>query len=826
VGGAALQARAATSEMARGGQDFSPITGAERKAVPSACWQCVTRCANIGYVEDGRLVKIESNPKSTRTEGVMCAKGQAAVNHVYDPDRILYPMRRVGARGEGKWKRISWDEALDEVAGRMKKLRDAGTPEKVVFHYGRMKASHSKTINGFWKAYGTGSIGNHTALCEGGKWTAQELTWGGHYDNWDFDNTKFVLNFGSNVLETHTNHIPVAHRLLWAMAERNVEMVTFDVRLSNTAAKSREWVPVKPGTDLAVILAMINVVMSEGLYKGEGEEFLQYTRVTEDPNASVEEKIAAIKAHVKDYTPAWAEKLSGVPASKITALAKEFATTHPAVLVSYRGLVAHYNGNEGERAAQLLCAVTGQIDKPGTRMKAVGAGWNFPKIPSAKEVRKLDIFDGFPGQVAYPTHHVCEMVFPMIKDGRNGRPDMYITYCFTPAYANGNSQEGIDVLKDEELLPFIVAVDPFYGDSTMYADLILPDATFLERWTAEDMVSPSQVAEFYIRQPMVQPLGEARDFSDVVFDLAKRLDVDMGEATSHEDYVRLSCEATPGVKEAGGFEYMKRVGVWHDASAKPQQQVYKHKVPESAYKADGVVLDAASGVYWNWKKAHVASEAEAKTQGYQHTKGAYKAYVAQQMPHGVYSGFAPDAVNKSGYLELWSPLLKEKGFDPMPTWMAIPEHEKMGRDDLVMTTYKVATHTHSRTMNCKYLAEAYHANPGWVNPQTAAERGIYDGDRIKVTSEAGEFVTKARVTEAVMPGVIAVSHHCGHWAYGRYASGRRGPSVGRGTNGDRDFNMKWWNDNGVHPNWAIPNSPDPINGQQRWMDTVVKVTRV
>ena len=820
VAGLSLNARAAKDLPIRGNRDFSPITGKERQMIPSACWQCVTRCANVGYVEDGRLVKIEPNINSIRTEGTLCAKGQAAVNHTYDPDRILYPMRRVGKRGEGKWKRITWDEALGEIAARMKKNRDAGTPEKVVYHYGRAKASHSKTVGGFFKAYGTGSIGNHTSICEGGKWSAQELTWGGHYDNWDFDNTKFVLNFGSNFLETHTNHIPTAHRMLWAMADRGVEMVTFDVRNSNTAAKSRDWVPVKPGTDLAVILAMINVVMKEGLYKGDGEEFLKYTRVTEDVNAGVPQKIKVIKAQVKDYTPAWAEKISGVPAKQIAALAREFATKKPAVLVSYRGLVAHYNGNEGERACQLLCAVTGQMDKPGTRMKAVGAGWKFPKIKAAKKTPKLDIFDGFPGQAAYPTHHVSHQVLKMIKDGSHGRPDMYIAYCYTPAYANGDVQENIDILKDEKLIPFFVSVDPFYGDSTMYADIILPDTPFTERWTAEDMVSPSQVAEFYIRQPFTKPMGEARDFSDVVFDLAKRLDIDMGEAKSHEDYVRMACEATPGIKEAGGFEYMKKVGVWHDKNATPQQQVYNRPVAKSVYTAKGVVLDKASGVYWKPK-----TKADAR-KGYVATKGAYKKYVAQKMPHGVFSGFAPDKVNKSGYLELWSPLLKMKGFDPMPTWMEIPEHQKMDKDDLYLTTYKVAAHSHSRTMNCKYLAEVYHSNPAWINPLTAKKKGIYDGDRIKVKSATGEFVTRAQLTESVMPGVIAVSHHCGHWAYGRYASDKRSPIEGSDNLGDHDYKLKWWTDNGVHPNWAIPNSADPINGQQCWMDAAVKVTRV
>ena len=131
----------------RGGKDFSPVTGKERQAVPTACWQCVTRCPAIAYVEDGRLVKIEPQPASIRTEGTMCAKGQAGVNQLTDPDRILYPMRRVGKRGEGKWKRVSWDEALGELAERMKILRDAGTPEKFMFHYGRMKSSSSPSMS-------------------------------------------------------------------------------------------------------------------------------------------------------------------------------------------------------------------------------------------------------------------------------------------------------------------------------------------------------------------------------------------------------------------------------------------------------------------------------------------------------------------------------------------------------------------------------------------------------------------------------------------------------------------------------------------------------
>jgi anaerobic selenocysteine-containing dehydrogenase len=133
-------------KLKKGGKDFNFKTFEERTSIPTACWSCATRCAAIGYVENDRLVKIESNPRSKRTAGKMCAKGHSGINDEYFPDRILYPMKRTGKRGEGKWKRISWDDAITEISGKLKKLRDSGTPEKFMFHYGVMKASSKKLI--------------------------------------------------------------------------------------------------------------------------------------------------------------------------------------------------------------------------------------------------------------------------------------------------------------------------------------------------------------------------------------------------------------------------------------------------------------------------------------------------------------------------------------------------------------------------------------------------------------------------------------------------------------------------------------------------------
>lgn len=817
IGSTAL---AGTMDFTKGGKDFSPNTGAEREMIPSACWNCVTRDAMVGFVEDGRLVKLEGHPDSIRGMGKLCAKGAAGINQLYDPDRVLYPMKRAGKRGEGKWKRISWDEALTEVAARLKKLRDDGHPEKFMFHYGRMKASSSKIVKSvFLATYGTKTIGNHTSICEGGKWTAQELTWGKHYDNWDFDNTKFILNFGSAVLEAHTNHIPTSQRLVSAMAERGVKMVTFDVRLSNTAARSTEWVPIKSGADGAVVLAMCREVMEAGLYD---KDFFPFIKATGNHNAGTDEKIAALKAHLAKYTPEWAEKISGVPAAKIKAFALEFAKTKPACVVSYRGAVAHYNGNDTERACQMLAAITGNIDNPGGRCQGVGASWKYPKGPKRKPKGKaLNITKGFKGDIAYPTHGASHQVLKMIKDGRAGRPDVYMWYCYTPVYANGEVQENIDILKDESLMPYNVCINAYYDESAALADIILPNPSYLEWWDWEDMVSPTQVAEFYIRQPFVKPLGESRDFKDVVCDLADRMGFPLG-FSSAEEFVKMSCEKTPGIKEAGGFEYMKKHGVWHNPKAKPKYYGYKKKVGANVLNAKNVIFDEATGVYWNWKKAKVKSEAEAKAKGYTKTKNAYKGYSGQKIGDAVYKGWKPDKLNKSGYFELYSELLKIKNFPALPTYVPIPEHEKMAADDLILTTYKVPVHIHSRSTNCKWLTEIYHDNPAVINTETAKGLGIKTGDKIKVKSSIGEITTTANVTEGVVPGVVAISHHLGHWEYGRYASGKTAP-LAEGE--DPDLKLKPWNTYGVHPNWIIPNSSDPINGQHRWMDTVVKVTK-
>jgi anaerobic selenocysteine-containing dehydrogenase len=359
--------------------------------------------------------------------------------------------------------------------------------------------------------------------------------------------------------------------------------------------------------------------------------------------------------------------------------------------------------------------------------------------------------------------------------------------------------------------------------------LILPDATYLERWDWDDMVSYDMIHEFYIRQAMIEPLREARNFLDVACDLGNRLGGDVAKAMSFgtaEAFVRDACEHTPGIKEAGGFELMKSRGAWYDRAEKP----HYHKHTKKLNKAK-VEDNLASGKWKKNKFGTVFDPKKTKEGSYGADGGSwkdYKAYQCQEVNGEYYVGFKPDKVAKSGLFEVKSKFVADAGFPALPSYVPIPEHKKLGKEELILTTYKVNVQTHSRTQGCKYLSEIYHANPAWINSATAEKLGIKDGNKIRVRSSIGEITTTAHVTEAIVPGTIAISYHCGHWQWGRFATANQEVNplaTAKEDALDQDIDRIWWKDKGVHPNWIIPNVGDPIGGGQRWMDTVVKVSR-
>lgn len=894
---------APVSELGRANEaGYKGRNGQTLKAVPTSCLQCVAICGTIGYVDEstGKLVKIEGNPHTPNNRGMICAKGQAGPNQVYDPDRLLHPLVRTGKRGEGKWKRVTMEEALDlvafggEIAGKqrtgLKEIYESEHPEEFMLHYGRSRIGPA--LNHFvTTAFGSKTIGNHTSICETGKWLGNELTMGKHYDVNDVTNSNFIVIMGANVLEAHTSHSFFAQRLIEAKA-RGTRIVTFDVRLSNTAAMSNEWVPIKPGTDLAVVLAMTHVVLEEGL---QDDEFIaNWTNVTLDD----------LKAHYARYTPEWAEKESGVPAATIRRLGREFGQISPSTLITYRGFVGHYNGAYAEWAAKALDGICGNMGvRGGTLPKVSGkcrdayADVATENPDATRSATALKIVDG--EGLHLPTHHSCQWIYEMIAKGDKGRPKLYFTYCWNGAYTTGDCQRNLEVLANEEYIPFIVACDVAMSETTAMADVILPDASYLERWSIESTQSYAMEPFVQLRQPVVPPLGETMDMQDIFIQLARR--IGGGMATLHPwDTAEQLCEAfiraqdadqkkadkhfytvDGEVLEQDPWEYLKRTGVLRQAN-KPSYEAHS-----KAAGAAGKTIDPATGTVWDPGKAHVSPE-DVASKGYVGSKNAYKGYVGQCIrkgadgnwdPASAAKGFPPDKFNKTGLFEIHSVHMvgaadmvlgdinnaltdDEKGWLPghlrsgMPCWVPVPEHRERQDGQLVMTSFKVNVQIHSRSQNCKWLQEIVHNNPAWLNPATARKLlgdDVRDGDMVEITNsmpslawladrkptQAGSITAKLHLTEGIHPDVIAVSFHCGHWAYGRYASGQGlspeltgaepDPDVAwwqRGVAKPGDDATKWSDLRGVHPNWIIPNTPARVSGQFRSNDTLVTIRRV
>ncbi len=740
-------------ELGMGGKQVSRTTGKFRKAIPSTCLLCYARCGIYGYVENGLLMKIGGNPEHPNSRGRMCAKGQAGINFLYNPDRILYPLKRVGTRGEGKWKRISWDEAFNEIASRLKSLLDKGHPEEFIFQSTR-DITTQDFARRFLNAYGTPNALVNTDLGKQNKRIAQELTWGAEIEVNDVAKTYYMLNFGSNPYEAHLLRTSFAQRIQEGRITRMIgervhhaaKLVTFDVRVSQTAGKSDEWIPIISGTDGIVILAMANVIMKMGLYDREFIE--KWTNVS----------VKDLTESLSQYTPEMAEVISSVPAEDILRIAEEFALSKSATTISTGGLTKHYNGTYNERCILLLNAITGNIDVEG--------GFCLPRTYRLNEPSPIPPPSSIISELIHPEdyplspHEIPYAVLPMIKAGSQ-RASVYMTYQHNPVYAGPDCNQTKEILKDESIIPYYVAIDSSMTESTVFADIVLPEAIYLERWELESPPAFEMVPIISIRQPVVKPLGEVKSFMEICIELAKRIGGGMEkhfDFATPEDYLDIAISKIDKLVNAGGLYYLMEQGVWYDKDEKP--------------------------VYKSYEK----------------------------------SGFN----TPSGKFEIYSERLKEHGFDPMPIYMEIPDHQALKKGELILTTFQWNVFTHQNLANCMWLSEIVHNNPIWINAKTARSRGIKDGDNVEVRSRIGTLITIAHITEGIHPDVVAISDNCGHWEYGKIAQAKNFKSK------DPNTQLIWWEKqgNGEHPNPIIPLRSDFIGGGQAWMDTVVTVRKV
>jgi len=269
----------------------------------------------------------------------------------------------------------------------------------------------------------------------------------------------------------------------------------------------------------------------------------------------------------------------------------------------------------------------------------------------------------------------------------------------------------------------------------------------------------------------------------------------------------------PGLKEAGGLDFLKKHGVW---------PIYGTLDPRTGKVTDktGREIQAEYDLYRKQLPAADMEGAMVDAHGLITRNGAA---IGIQRDGRNYVGFPTANRLINVRVDQWA----EYGFNPMPTFKRIPWHEAMTDDEMILSTFKLNVHKQSRTAAVKWLAEIAHSNPAWMNPETAKRIGVKTGDLVRVESPVGYLVTKAYVTEGIHPKVISIATGFGHWEYGRLATLKLKDAKGDASHGDADpdLNNVWWDDKGVHPNAIIPAVADPIGGSQGWYDTVVKVTK-
>lgn len=827
---------------------------AKAASVKSVCLNCSTVCGIEGFVENGKVVKIRGNPLDPNLGSFMtCAKGQSGPTINTYPERLLYPLKRVGKRGEGLWKRVSWDDAYAEIAARIRKSIDDGHPERVAIHTGRSR--YESEVSRFLNAVGSPVLLNHRALCSSNKRAANYVSLGEtDWESIDAERCRYFLNFGANFFEAHQGGLHLVKRVTKARFDHGAKLVTFDVRMSNTAGRSDEWFQPFPGTEGAIALAMAHVILRDDLHdRAFVEDFVQ-------PGA------AQLRTWLAGCTPAWAQEISGVPAADIARLATEFAMRKPAVAAfTNRGTGAHYNGFNAERAVVMLNALVGAVGVPGGYCygldeKLSPARYPAPQPEPPKVTIRTDLEDPpeWPLANRWQKMKVGQVVYDYLKQGR-ARLDVYISYTIaSPMTWPEGRTVAAEVLQDEKLLPFHACSDIVYSEMAHYADLILPDATYLERWGMDIRNNLELQHYVMLRQPMVPPPGEAVSFPDVLFNIGRRLGPQQARYFafgSHEDYVRSQCSKLPttgsdGRRFADGFAYMKHYGVHVDTGKPKAYEVYRRKLG----------ADALVG-------ARIDGDRVMKSD----KPGAPERAIGLMVRGEALRGFA----TPSRRFEIHAPEVARVAAaagmrdDGMPSFRHVPGLDKLPADRFVLTTFKWNVHTQGRTASQKYLAEIVHDNPMWMHPRAAARVGVKSGDLVELTTyrprsggdgdtafkaaPAGrdQVVGRARirvfVTEGIHPQVLAVSNSLGWKFGGRAAQGRNGmrdevlSATGqKATRAAMDAappiddlrNGVWWDErnggrgNGVNINALFPVNPSPLVGMQSWFDTVCSVRKV
>lgn len=476
------------------------------RVVKSTCNLCQIGCGVLVHLRGGTVTGIEGDPENPLNRGALCPKGQASLEYLYHPDRLMYPLERVGERGAGDWRRISWDEALDKIAARMSQAKNELGAESVAFIVGASKtgASYPKR---FATAFGTPNVSWMGHVCFSPRVLASRFTYG-FYAVPDYEHPPACLiTWANNPAET-LHHV---HKRLLAAVERGSKLIVIDPRPIDLTARADLWVRLRPGSDLALALAVINVIIEESLYD---KEFVEKWTVGFDK----------LSEHVREYSPERVEAVTWLSAGEIRNLARMYATNRPACIQWGNGIDHGVNSFQTARAIAILRAITGNLEVPGGE-----ALWYVPlapladeqpipmsKVPEDRWARRLG--------TEFPTLPSIKRVLPqrIVKTILSENPYpirvLYVQGC-NPLLSFPHARETYEALRKVD---FLVVADLFMTPTAAMADIVLPAATYFE---FDAVVSPPYSDAAILVQQKVTTVGECRSDYEMLASLARRLGI-------------------------------------------------------------------------------------------------------------------------------------------------------------------------------------------------------------------------------------------------------------------------------------------------------------
>jgi len=707
----------------------------EAKEVPTLCEICVNKCALVARVEDGIVTKLNPNPLFPKSKNMLCARGNAGIQALYDPDRLKQPLIRIGEKGEGKFKAVSWEEAYEAILNGtdkfkgLKQILDEEKNNRSTIGYAAGEGMAEHTFQNWMKCkFGSLNFVNHGTICLTTTIGGNTLTFGS-YGSVDFENAEYIIMAGANRAEAIVT--PDTMDLFKRTKGRGAKLIYIDPRFTNTAAKADEWLPIRVGTDLAFVLALTYVAMTEEIYN---KDF-----VAKNVNGFENYK-QHVLAH--KYTPEWAEPITGIKADTIRKIAREFMA-HAPKAIYYQGRRSTFSSQDFQlrRAQAMFSSMGGGIDVKGGIIFG-------KKLPLGKHGTNIPVYSTNKDRVDYDKAAIVGSTGTWIgfrEAVLEGKPypvrGMFI-YKHNPMLNLPNIAK---TKKMFEKLELVVTIDTMPSDTVMMSDVILPESTYLEREDPVKSYGGTQPS-IALRQKVIDPMFETRPVYHIMKELAEKISEPMWEIAKKYDPVIQ--QKIAGMSPEQEKAFYKKEG--HDLTdwlhLPDQEHVNEHQVV-SVYGEEAWKTLREKGVFYPNMDKYFKQLGENEFQYYPEDKKAYS----------VKNGKFP---TPSGKIEFVLENMASKGLDKMPTW----------RDDLYVKTpkgkFKFITGRHAQftqngTQNNAMLLDLIPENYLWINARIAKERGIKFGDTVEVSSKIGSVRIKAYPTEKIGPENLFFVHGFG-----------------------------------------------------------------